>query len=306
MEFYQKLQKLRKENGMSQEELAGHLNVSRQAVSKWENGQGFPETDKLLAISNLFNISLDYLLKTETPTTEEGDEAEPGYYANREIVDGYLSFRRRGARQIALGVAVCILSIVFPIMAENSLGAVLMLLCVGIGVAILVACGFRPNRYTELENQPLVFDPTVLRQLDARYQVLRRRNGAMIVGGIFLFFVAIVLMVVFSEIRPLPENRYVFLFPLLVAAGVALIIMGTSSINAYNLFLHNDQHMQEVADGKKYGWLWGTTMPLAAMIFVGTGMVWDSWRIGWIVFPVFAILTAGIVGFLKARAQNKA
>ena len=63
MEFYQKLRSIRKENGMSQEDLADHLGVSRQAVSKWESGQGFPETDKLLQMSTLFHVSLDYLLK---------------------------------------------------------------------------------------------------------------------------------------------------------------------------------------------------------------------------------------------------
>lgn len=65
MEFREKLQNLRKSQGMSQEKLAELLNVSRQAVSKWESGQGYPETEKLIKISEMFNVSLDYLLKTE-------------------------------------------------------------------------------------------------------------------------------------------------------------------------------------------------------------------------------------------------
>ena len=48
MKFNEKLQKLRKEKGMSQEALADELGVSRQAVSKWENGQVYPETEKLI------------------------------------------------------------------------------------------------------------------------------------------------------------------------------------------------------------------------------------------------------------------
>jgi len=66
MEFHDKLRKLRKEQGMSQEELAQQLNVSRQAVSKWESGQGFPETDKLLVIGNIFAVSMDYLFKRQS------------------------------------------------------------------------------------------------------------------------------------------------------------------------------------------------------------------------------------------------
>lgn len=59
MEFQDKLRLLRKEKGMSQEALAGELNVSRQAVSKWETGEGYPETEKLIMISDLFEVSLD-------------------------------------------------------------------------------------------------------------------------------------------------------------------------------------------------------------------------------------------------------
>ena len=62
MKLCDKLQKLRKENNITQEGLADKLNVSRQAVSKWESGTAYPDTEKLIAISKLFNISLDELI----------------------------------------------------------------------------------------------------------------------------------------------------------------------------------------------------------------------------------------------------
>lgn len=65
MKFNEKLQKLRKEKGMSQEALADELGVSRQAVSKWENGQVYPETEKLIQLGRLFHVSIDYLLNEE-------------------------------------------------------------------------------------------------------------------------------------------------------------------------------------------------------------------------------------------------
>ncbi len=65
MKFSEKLQKLRKENKMSQEQLADQLEVSRQAVSKWESGQTYPEMDKLLSICKLFKCSLDDLTNDE-------------------------------------------------------------------------------------------------------------------------------------------------------------------------------------------------------------------------------------------------
>ena len=65
MTFGEKIQKLRKEAGLSQEELSYRLGVSRQAVSKWERDNGYPETEKIVRISKLFQVSLDYLLNDE-------------------------------------------------------------------------------------------------------------------------------------------------------------------------------------------------------------------------------------------------
>ncbi len=63
MNFQEKLQSLRKENGLSQEDLAEKVGVSRQAVAKWELGQSYPDIDNLVALSDLFRISVDRLLK---------------------------------------------------------------------------------------------------------------------------------------------------------------------------------------------------------------------------------------------------
>ena len=67
MEFNNKLYALRKQKGFSQEELANRLNVSRQTVSKWEVGDSTPDMEKLVAISDLFGISLDELVLDKAP-----------------------------------------------------------------------------------------------------------------------------------------------------------------------------------------------------------------------------------------------
>ena len=63
MSLSENLQNLRKIKNMSQEELAEKLNVSRQAVSKWESGNGYPETEKIIYICEIFNCSMDQLVK---------------------------------------------------------------------------------------------------------------------------------------------------------------------------------------------------------------------------------------------------
>ena len=72
MSFAENLKQLRKENQLSQEELAEILDVSRQAVSKWEQGIGYPEVEKLLLLSSKLNISLDSLMATEI--TQKSDD----------------------------------------------------------------------------------------------------------------------------------------------------------------------------------------------------------------------------------------
>ena len=74
MEFNNKLYELRKQKGLSQEELAGRLNVSRQTVSKWEVGESTPDMEKLVAISDLFGVSLDELVLDKQPEKAEATE----------------------------------------------------------------------------------------------------------------------------------------------------------------------------------------------------------------------------------------
>lgn len=76
MTFGEKLQKLRKDNGLSQEQLADKIEVSRQALSKWELGVATPDTENVLHISRIFGVSTDYLLYDEY-------ESEDAVYAAR-------------------------------------------------------------------------------------------------------------------------------------------------------------------------------------------------------------------------------
>ena len=70
-----RIQQLRREHGLSQEQLAEKLNVSRQAVSKWESAQAQPELDKILALSELFCVTTDYQLKGSRGTPPEAGPA---------------------------------------------------------------------------------------------------------------------------------------------------------------------------------------------------------------------------------------
>lgn len=82
MTLGEKIQKHRKEKSMSQEELAALLGVSRQAVSKWELNDTIPDTENVIQLGKILEVSLDYLLKPERETPDEGGDTKNSMCGN--------------------------------------------------------------------------------------------------------------------------------------------------------------------------------------------------------------------------------
>ena len=109
-----KIIRLRKKNGWSQEELAEKMNVSRQAVSKWEGAQTIPDLEKILKLGELFGVTTDYLLKDEIENEEYTDGvSDPGI---RKITlaeaNEYLELRKIAAKRIAIATMLCIVAVI--------------------------------------------------------------------------------------------------------------------------------------------------------------------------------------------------
>lgn len=106
MEFGKKIQFLRKENRMSQEKLAERINVSRQAISKWEQGTAVPDTDNIVQLSKFFQVPIEYLLFDEYDSVEE---VEPT--SNQETTLGIK--KERSVLMIIVGAILEILAVCF-------------------------------------------------------------------------------------------------------------------------------------------------------------------------------------------------
>ena len=150
-----KLQKLRKEKGLSQEELANILQVSRQSVSKWESDLAYPETDKLIKLCDLFNVTLDSLMRQDCidqkqPTTILKHSFHYEYKSKRKLFGIPLVHINYGRGLyvakgiIAIGnIAIGAISIGFLALGLISFG----LLCLGLissgllSIGILLAIG---------------------------------------------------------------------------------------------------------------------------------------------------------------------
>ena len=179
-----KITELRKKNGWSQEELAEKLDVSRQAVSKWESAQSVPDMNRVLLLSELFGVSTDYLLKDElgAPLTAQAALPEDTGKTLRRVslseAQDYLRYRKKSADRISLGVLLCVLSPIAMILLEAgretgrfalskwgtglyslsepqaaALGLLPMFLLIGGAVALFVVSGVSGKRFDYMDKE---------------------------------------------------------------------------------------------------------------------------------------------------------
>lgn len=175
MSFGEKLFKLRKEKGLSQESLAEQLGTTRQAISKWENNQGFPETEKLLQLSNIFETSVDFLLKDEQTSK---DINEKGYYVSKEMATGYLANQKKESTCIGMGFMFWALAGIPYVMFANHLTWRFL------GMAVFTIAGIssfvsglflEQESYKVLKEEPLILDYKYRKELSGLY-ICKKEN----------------------------------------------------------------------------------------------------------------------------------
>ena len=98
MKFSENLKRIRKENNLSQEQLAEKVGVSRQAVSKWESGAAYPEMDKVLLICKIFNYNIDELLNENV---KEVDETKQSKINLNKYIEDFFGFITKTAQMFS-------------------------------------------------------------------------------------------------------------------------------------------------------------------------------------------------------------
>src|SRR5690625_3817398 len=157
MTFGGKLQKTRKEAGYSQEDLAFKLQVSRQAVSKWENDQGYPEIDKIIKMANIFDVTIDFFFDDSELSDKNVFENEKGLYVSQEMASGYLLHQTLKYKKMAWAIALLLGGIAFVFLL-NEIGALIYLMVLVASIALFVAILLEGNPYFQLKEETLLFD----------------------------------------------------------------------------------------------------------------------------------------------------
>lgn len=243
MNFGEKLFKLRKENSLSQEALAEKLNTTRQAISKWENGQGYPETEKLLLMGNIFEVSIDYLLKD---TVQDNKESDEGYYVSKEMAEGYLLNRSKLGKYLGTGLFVIALAFIpyFFFNQEPKMYALPTIIIAAIGIGITgLTHSLEENQYKVLKQEPLLLDETYLKELQVRYEALRKKYKVFMLVGLCVFMAGFLPMV--FEKKGVSSGFFIQYYPIcitLIAIGIYILTRTSTVLEGYKLLAQNEEY----------------------------------------------------------------
>ena len=146
MTLGEKIRTLRKNAQLSQEALAEQLDVSRQAVSKWENDNGLPETEKLIKMAKLFHVNdAEDIAPSASAASADNDEQ-----LSLAAAEGYLDFRYHRCQRVGLAVLLLIASLGLTFFLSDLVMLLLMLIDI-VAIAQLILVAAADNPYKELK-----------------------------------------------------------------------------------------------------------------------------------------------------------
>lgn len=306
-----KIIRLRKKNGWSQEELADKMNVSRQAVSKWEAAQTTPDLEKILQLGNLFGVTTDYLLKDELVDEEfvEGVEETPIRKISLAEANDYLEQRKNASVQIAIATLLCIISpiLIFLLLAfsectsipitENlavGIGMVALFSLVTIAVVIYIRVGFKNAPYEFLEKEPFETEYGVTGL--AREKQKTYRNTYIkynIFGTCACILSPVPLICAALSGKGLLVMIMLCVTLLTVAIGVMFFIVAGVRWASMQKLLKEGEFSEKGKQKNKIIEAIGTVYwLLATAIYLGWSFLTSNWHITWVIWPIAGVLFA--------------
>lgn len=332
------LQFLRKREKITQEDLAEKLNVSRQSVSKWETGEAYPETDKLLALCDLFDVSLDGLMRTDLTTdavdgnnkddnnidnidnisqsTDAGDSGSTkmtDYAVYENHVNKFSRGIAIGVLLIIFGIAVCVALSGYSFVLSGTageitsiMGGVSVISFTAVSVFLFVLFGQRNESFKKAH--PIVAEPIKPTEIKG-FAV----NMAALASGILADVVYLIIMTSLIDtqiIKTVNEDMaicyvtaaFLAIFAFIVCGLVYLGIQHNKiAVGEYNKQTAREQHPTQ--HDKVVGAVCGAVMLTATAVFMLLGFIGDYWHPAWVAFPVGGII-CGIINLIL-NAKNK-
>ena len=237
MKLGQKIAGLRKKSSLPQEALAEKMNVSRQAVSKWESNQSIPDIEKIVDLSELFGVTTDYLLKNGTPSfelpgksSEEKIEKALPAITDQEI-DQYLEVAKKAAHFESLSIALFFLAIAsfclfstLVFISHNIFGTVAYIapiIIIAIALGYFIHAKLMMHEFKSITQNKFALTSTQNDLIDSSAHEFRNKNNRRIVIGVVLCILAIIPLILIWTLHLLPDWAWAVLAITFVLLGIA-------------------------------------------------------------------------------------
>ena len=323
----EKITMLRKQNNWSQEQLAEQLAVSRQSVSKWESGAAIPGMDLLVKMSELFGVSVDYLVKDDMEevsyTRQETIERNDDRIVTLEEANTYMNIVEEVAGKIAAGVVLCILCPVLLIflggysevpgsgVTENiagGIGLIVLFLMVAVAVVIFILNGLKLSKYEYLEKEQISLIYGVKGIVEKKKNEFEGTFHKGIAIGVVLCILSVVPLLATvcmteAEFPVICATCLIFLF---VAAGVYTIIKVSMVWGSYQKLLQvGDYSVDNKRGNKKVDAFASIYWSVTTALYLGYSFYTMNWETSWIIWPVAGVLFGAVVGIIKLCTNEK-
>jgi len=308
---------LRKKNGWSQEELAARMQVSRQAVSKWESAQSVPDLEKIVMLSSLFEVTTDYLLKDDIEDVEFVDANHTAWVKRitPAQANAFLAWRKSASVRIGAGTFLCVIAAI-PLLlldaaaeasvysiSENvaeGVGLILLLLIVTVAVAIFLICGLKNAPFDFIDKEPFETEYGVMEMVKERQKAYRGTYTRYIVIATCICILSPVPLFigVFSENE---ENEFFMMLMLaatMVLAGIGaglFIVSGVRWASMQKLLKEGDYAPKEMEKSRRKETVGTLYWLLVTAIYLGWSFLSNDWEITWLVWPIAGILFAVVM-----------
>ena len=327
MIFADKLTKLRKKAGWSQEELAEQMNVTRQSVSKWEGAQSVPDLEKMIRLSNLFGVSTDYLLKDEIEDTDgilPSDDMSVIRRVSMEEANAFLSIKATTSKSIALATFLCILSPICLLilgaisevseyaLADNvagGIGMIVLLLLVTMAVALFVSSDRKTAAYDYLEKE--IFETEygvsgMVSSLKKQYNETHTRNNIIGAGLCIMALIPLFVGTIFNDESELLLT--IMLSSSFIIAGIGVVFFISSGIvwASYEKLLQEGDYSKEKKESQSIAATISVIYwSIATAVYLGYSLSTNNWGYSWVIGVVPAVVFPAIVTISNLLDKRK-
>lgn len=320
-----KIIKLRKQRGWSQEQLAEMLDVSRQSVSKWEGGLSIPDLDKIIKMSGLFGVSTDYLLKDEVEELQHAiiDSSETdGLTISMEEAVKFMDIKEKLSSKSAFAIALFILCpvplIFLGALSEGmkmgitedmagGLGVAVLLVLVAIGVVITIFNEMQLSKYEYIEKEQFTLEYGVKGIVERKMEEYAKSHRTSIAGGVALCITAVVpmMLAVALSVSDFVMACMVCVLLTFIAMAVYMIVRSSIINDSYLQLLQMDDFTAEKKYiNKKLHTMTVVYYGVVAAAYLVVSFATGAWSKTWAIWPVAAVLYMAIESFAAAQIKK--